>query len=684
MSEPIGTLEVALAHTARLLDREPALAAAQAGEILKAIPDHPAATLLLGVAQRRARDPAKSLATLRALIAVQPHWAQAHYEFGISLGVEGDTEAAVRALRHAVSIKPDMPDAWRALADRLAALDDLPGAQAAYAEQIRHSTQDPRLMEAAAYLCAGRLAPAEALLRAQLKQFPTDVAAMRMLAEVASRLGRYADAQALLARALELAPTFVPARHNYAFVLHRAGKSVEALAQLDHLLTTEPEHAGYLNLKAAVLARIGEVEEAIRIYERVTARYPTHAKIWMSFGHALKTAGRQDQAVDAYRKSIALSPQLGEAWWSLANMKTVAFDAEDRANMQRQLEREDITEEDRFHFHFALGKAFEDASVYVASFEHYACGNALRREIIAHDPAEDTEHVQRSMKFFRPEVFAARSGSGCPAADPIFIVGLPRAGSTLIEQILASHPLVEGTQELPDLAAIARELGGKKSRTAHSSYPEILAELSDDRLRQLGERYLEQTRIQRKTTAPFFIDKLPNNWAHVGLIHLILPNAKIIDARRHPLGCCFSGFKQHFARGQHFSYDLSDLGHYYREYVQLMAHFDRVLPGRVHRVIYEDMIEDTEREIRQMLDYCGLEFDERCLRFYENDRAVRTASSEQVRRPIFREGVDHWRHYDRWLAPLREALGSVLDSYPAVPDFFDGPAPLGAPKSETR
>jgi tetratricopeptide (TPR) repeat protein len=461
----------------------------------------------------------------------------------------------------------------------------------------------------------------------------------------------------------------VPARHNYAFVLHRAGKPEQALAELDRLLADDPGHAGYLNLKAAVLARTGDVEQALQIYEQVVARYPNHSKVWLSFGHALKTAGLQDRCIEAYRKTIALSPKLGEAWWSLANLKTVKFDATDREAMQQQLRRDDLTLEDRFHFHFALGKALEDAKDYEASFGHYARGNALRREIIAYDAAENASHVQRSKAFFTRELFASRAGVGCQAADPIFIVGLPRAGSTLIEQILASHPLVEGTQELPDLAAIAREIGGKKTRSEASLYPEIIAELTDDQLRALGERYLEQTRIQRKTDAPFFIDKLPNNWAHVGLIHLILPNAKIIDARRHPLGCCFSGFKQHFARGQHFTYDLEDLGRYYRDYVELMAHFDEVLPGRVHRAIYEHVVENTEGEIRRLLDYCRLAFDERCLRFYENDRAVRTASSEQVRRPIFRDGVDHWRHYERWLDPLKSALGDVLDRYPDVPVF---------------
>lgn len=667
--EPVGTLEVALAHTARLLQSDPELAAEQAAEILKAVPNHPAATLLMGVARRHGGNAGAAIEVLEPLARSQSRWAQVHHELGLALGADGKGEAAVAALRRAVKLKPDLPDAWRALGDHLTATGDAEGADDAYAHHIRYSTRDPRLMEAAAHLCENRIAPAEALLRTHLKQHPTDVAAMRMLAEVAARLGRYADAEALLSRALELAPSFIPARHNYAFVLHRAGKSAQALVEIDRLLAQEPRNPGYRNLKAAIFARVGEVEQSIELYEAVTQEYPNHPKVWMSFGHALKTAGRQEQCVNAYRRSLELAPQLGEAWWSLANLKTVRFTNADLDAMQAQLARNDLTLEDRYHFHFALGKALEDARQFEASFEHYAKGNALRREIVAYDAQENAAQVQRSKALFTPGFFAARPGAGCQAPDPIFIVGLPRSGSTLLEQILASHPLVEGTQELPDIVTIARELGGKKTRSDVSKYPEVIETLSGDDLRALGERYLQQTRIQRKTSAPFFIDKMPNNWAHVGLIHLMLPNAKIIDARRHPLGCCFSAFKQHFARGQHFTYGLEDIGRYYRDYVELMAHFDEVLPGRVHRVIYETMIEDTEVEVRRLLAYCGLPFDERCLRFYENDRAVRTASSEQVRQPIFRDGVDHWRHYEPWLGPLKDSLGSVLDAYPSVPRF---------------
>jgi tetratricopeptide (TPR) repeat protein len=635
--EPVGTLEIALSHTRRLLDHDPSAAAEQAREILKVIPRQPLAQFLLGLAYSANR--------------------------------QGDE--AIKALRRAVELKPDLPDAWRTLADHLTVAGDAAGADHAYAQHIRFSTRDPRLLEAGAALAENRISVAEALLREHLKQHPTDVAAIRMFAEVAARLGRYADAEVLLERALELAPSFLGARHNYAYVLQRQNKLARSLEQIERLLAADPRNPGFRNLHAAVLGRAGDYDRALKIYAEVVTEYPTNAKVWMSYGHALKTAGQQGECVSTYRRAIELSPQLGEAYWSLANLKTFRFSDADVAAIQNQLQRSELSEEDRFHFHFSLGKAFEDARDYAKSFEHYDHGNRLRREMVQYEADETSQHVRRSKQVLTRELFAAREGWGASAPDPIFIVGLPRAGSTLLEQILSSHPQVEGTMELPDIIDMARSLGGGRARGEASKYPEVLTEFSADQLRALGDQYIANTRIQRKTDAPFFIDKMPNNFAHIGLIQLILPRAKIIDARRHPLGCCFSAFKQHFARGQHFTYGLDDIGRYYRDYVELMAHFDAVLPGRVHRVIYETLVDDTENEVRRLLDYCGLPFDQRCLRFYENDRAVRTASSEQVRRPIYRDGVDHWQHYESWLEPLKRALGPVLESYPAVPERFD-------------
>jgi tetratricopeptide (TPR) repeat protein len=665
--EPVGTLDVALAHAEQLLASQPRLAAEQALEILAAVPNHPAATLLLGMAHRRSGDPSRALEVLRPLVAAQPRSGTAHRELGLALGDAGHGEEAVAALRKAVSLQPTMADAWRALGDHLYAMDDTAGADEAYAQHIRNSTHDPRLLEPALALAEGRIAVAEPLLRSHLKQFPTDVAAIRMLAEIASRIGRYGDAENLLARCLELAPSFNAARHNFAVILHRNNKPVESLAQVDQLLATEPRSPSFRNLRAVVLARLGDYDQAIRLYEQLLREYPKQARIWLSHGHALKTSGRQQESITAYRRSIELEPGLGEAYWSLANLKTFRFSEADVAAMEHQLERPEISPEDRLQFHFALGKAYEDAQQYERSFVNYAAGNRLRKAAVPYDAGLVHQQVASSRALFTPEFLEARRGGGCRAPDPIFVVGLPRSGSTLVEQILSSHSQIEGTMELPDVVGIVKELSGRTRLSEVSRYPEILAGMSADELRELGERYLRQTRIQRRTDAPYFIDKLPNNWAHAGLIHLMLPEAKIIDARRHPLSCCFSNFKQHFARGQNFTYSLDDLGRYYRDYVTLMAHFDAVLPGRVHRVIYERMVDDTELEVRRLLDYCGLPFEDACLRFYENDRAVRTASSEQVRQPIFRDAVEHWRHYQPWLGPLQDALGPALEAYPSAP-----------------
>jgi tetratricopeptide (TPR) repeat protein len=661
--EPVGTVDVALAHAQRLLDSDPSLAAGQANEVLRVAPAHPVATLILACARHRTGDPVGALEILEPLVRKQPNWAAAHYQIGLVLGAVQRGDEAVVALARAVELKPDLAQAWLALGDHLTAIGDAAGAEAAYAQHLKTSTRDPQLIEAAAALCENRIAPAELLLRRHLKRHPNDAPAIRMLAEVATRLGRLADAENLLAHCLELAPGFAMARHNYAIVLHRQNKLVEALREADHLLTYDASNPGYRILKANILARSGDLGESIDLYAGVLAEYPKQPKAWMSYGHSLKTAGRQEESVRAYRKSIELEPGLGETYWSLANLKTFRFTAPEVDAIRAQLGRTDLSAEDRFHFHFALAKSLEDAGAFEESFEHYLKGNSLRRAGIKYDPEAHSALVQRLRSLFTKEFFAEREGVGAEATDPIFIVGLPRSGSTLLEQILSSHPLVEGTQELPDIMQMAKVLAGKKTRDQPSRYPQVLAGMNREELRAIGEKYLQQTRIHRKTGTAFFIDKMPNNFLHVGLIHLILPNARIIDARRHPLGCCLSGFKQHFAHGQHFTYSLEEIGRYYRDYVELMAHYDAVLPGRVHRVIYESMVIDTELEVRRLLEYCGLSFDERCLRFFENERAVRTASSEQVRQPIYRDAVDHWHHYEPWLEPLKRALGPVLDGY---------------------
>ncbi|HEX6740348.1 MAG TPA: sulfotransferase [Sphingomicrobium sp.] len=518
----------------------------------------------------------------------------------------------------------------------------------------------PRLVEAAMAMNENRLDVAERLLKPHLKEDPFDVAAIRMLAELAARIGRWRDSEHLLRRAIELAPGFTAAKANLALVLGRMGRPAEAMELLEDVFALEPDEIGHWNLKAATLGRLGDFDEAIRLYEEVLSRTPQQARVWLSYGHMLKTVGRQAEGIDAYRKAIDVKPTLGEAWWSLANLKTVKFTAEDVAAMEQALETPDLGDEDRFHLDFALGKAMHDAGRTDDAFRHYAAANALRLKSQPYDRDKVTKAVDRCIALFSAEAFAERSG-GCDAPDPIFIVGMPRAGSTLVEQILASHSLVEGTSELPDIPALARTVG---------PYPKGMLDLSDEQRRELGQEYLKRAGVQRRTDRPYFIDKLPNNWLFVPFIRLILPNARIIDARRHPLACCLSNFRQHFARGQPFTYGLDTVGTYYADYVRLMAHLDAVLPGKIHRVIYERMVDDTETEVRALLDYCGLEFEPACLEFHKTERAVRTASSEQVRQPIYRDSTDEWQAYEAHLEPLKAALGSVLDCYPGAPASF--------------
>jgi tetratricopeptide (TPR) repeat protein len=517
----------------------------------------------------------------------------------------------------------------------------------------------PRLIEAAAALHENRLDIAERILKPHLKEDPYDVRAIRMLAELAARIGRLKDSETLLRRALEIAPNFNPARANLAMVLGRLGRPAEALELLDVLFEDEPETVGNLNLKAATLGRLGDFDDAIGVYEEVTRRAPNQPRVWISYGHVLKTVGRQEEGVAAYRKALALNPAAGEAWWSLANLKTVRFDDDDILAMRQASQAAELTDDDRFHIDFALGKALHDAGRSDEAFAHYAAANALRRKYHPFRRDDVTQLVDRSAELFTAEVL--KQAGGCAAPDPIFVVGMPRSGSTLIEQILSSHSLVEGTSELPDMPAVARQ---------DRRYPADAVTLDAEARRSAGETYMKRASVQRRTERPFFVDKLPNNWMFAPFIHRVLPNARIIDARRHPLGCCFSNVRQHFARGQDFTYDLEDLGHYYSDYVRLMAHMDAVLPGRVHRVIYERMVDDTEAEVRALLGHCGLAFEPQCLEFHKTERAVRTASSEQVRQPIYRDATEEWQRYEAHLEPLKDALGEVLDCYPEVPASF--------------
>lgn len=627
-----ANLQTALDHARSLLRHDPHLAAEQASEILEVIPGQADAILLLAQARNRTGDPAGALTTAEQIVRTVPSHA----------------------------------GAWRLIAGLQRAAGDERAAQAATARELAAATSDPRLMRAGQALVTHNIPEAEMLLRQALRDNPADIAAIRMLAEVAGRIGRYRDAENLLRRAIELAPEFDAARHNLALILFRQARPAEARVEVDRLLARDPGDRAARNLLAAVLSQLGEHDASIALYEELLAEHDGHPWLWLSHGHGLKTVGRTPEAIAAYRRAVAIRPETGEAWWSLANLKTFRFTDADVAAMRAALAGDRLNPEDRAQLDFALGKAHEDRGEDDAAVDHYLAGNAMRRRMVPYYPEDTTDHVDRSSAFFTADFFAAREGWGCPANDPIFVLGMPRSGSTLIEQILSSHSAVEGTSELADIGAIAKRLSGHVRRGEPSPYPANLADLSRDEVRALGEEYLERTQVQRHSGRPRFIDKMPNNWAHVGLIRLILPNATIIDTRRHPIGNCWSVFKQNFARGQAYSYDLADLGRYYADYVRLMARFDREMPGAVHRVFYEAMVEDSESEIRALLAAAGLDFEPACLAFHKTERAIRTPSSEQVRQPIFKDAVDHWQRFADRLAPLHDTLGTLVGDYPGT------------------
>jgi tetratricopeptide (TPR) repeat protein len=520
------------------------------------------------------------------------------------------------------------------------------------APQLRNPRRPPGLVTATEYLKAEKFAQAEPLVRGILESYPSDVAAMRLLTNIYIKTKRYSDAKNLLQRTLEVTPDDSLARNNYAVMLLRQQAFSDALKQVNFLLKTAPENPRYLLLKGSILLRMGQPTAALEIFEGVVQANPGQSAAQLSYGHALKTIGRLEESVAAYRRAIALSPTHGEAYWHLANLKTYRFTDDDITSMKAAITSATSGEGDQSYLAFALAKALEDRKQFDESFKYYHHANTIRSTRHRYDPKKNEHKAARQLRTCTAELFSSRAGQGCPASDPIFIVGLPRAGSTLLEQILASHSKVEGTAELPDIIAISRKLGECKPAKA---YPETLTELSPERLLELGEGYLQSTRIQR-SDRPFFVDKMPNNFLHIGLIHLILPNAKIIDARRQPMAGGFSCYKQLFAQGHTFSYKLSDIGHYYRNYVELMDHWDEVLPGRVLRVQYEEMVTDPKRQIHRLLNYCELPFEIQCLRFYETNRAIRTPSSNQVRQPIYTQGLEQWRHYDASLGPLKDAL----------------------------
>lgn len=617
--------------------------------------------MLLASALRLQADYAGAEILASNLVREIPNWAGAHFEQGMALGGLGQHADALAAFAQ-VERLGEVPGLWREIGAQHWAKGDKPAAAAAFLRHLASPLIESSLQEALTRQSAKDIDGAERAFTLHLKHYPDDVLALRYYAEFCSSQDRYDEAEGLLRRCLERAPTFELARFGLAMVLLHAHAVAPALEQAEHLLTMSPNRLEYMALKADALGRLGDFAGAASYLENILALYPGLGAMWVNLGHMLRALGRRVDCEAAYKKAISLNFPLGEAHWGLANLKTYRFQPSEISSM-RAYAAASKPSDDRTAVLFALGKALEDQRDYAGAFEAYDTGNRERRNVLPYEHDERDDSLRRAMTVYTPSFFEERRGFGSPSTEPIFIVGMPRSGSTLVEQILASHSAVEGTMELIELLMIARRLGQSEP------FPEIMRAQTTEACRALGEEYLARAQVFRKTQAPRFIDKMPNNFIQTGFIHLILPNARIIDVRRHPLACGFSNFKQHWATGQAFAYDLGDIGKYYRTYVELMAHFDSVLPGRVHRVIYEDLVATPEVETRRLLAACGLEFEERCLRFFENDRAVRTPSSEQVRRPVNRDGLDSWRPFEPWLGPLKAALGPVLDAYPAVPQM---------------
>ncbi len=593
-----------------------------------------------------------------------PRYARGHQEMGYTLMALNQTQHAISAFRTAVTLNDALLGSWRALAE-LTNQEAYPVIQQEAAQQIENLEALPKaLLQVRDLINEGRLAGAEQLCRLFLRRNPKHVEGMRLLAYLGVQTEVLDDAEILLENAVAFEPENLLARYDYMGVLYKRQKYEQAFQEAKFLLNQDPNNVRHQTAYANQCVAIGRFEEAIKIYEQVTPKVPDPAQVHLLRGHALKTIDKSELAITAYKEAYRARSSFGDAFWSLANLKTYRFEASEVEQMLNFVDSESIPSIDQIHLNFALGKHFEDHQDFEQSFQFYKTGNAVKQAAIGFDSALLSKRLKLQHEVCDAKLFSDREKSGVAASDPIFVVGLPRAGSTLLEQILASHPLVDGTQELPNIAAFAFELDGRRRLQDDPQYPACLSSISDEALRDMGQKYLDDTRIHRGN-APFFIDKMPNNFRHIGLIKLILPNAKIIDARRHPLACCFSGFKQLFASGQEFSYGLEDIGHYYQDYIDLMTHWNSVLPNFILTVHHEAVVFDLETQVRRMLDFCGLPFDAACLNFHRTERSVRTPSSEQVRQPIYQSGLNAYQPFEPWLAPLKTAIGdTILSEYP--------------------
>jgi tetratricopeptide (TPR) repeat protein len=656
----LSPIEAEVLRARGLLEKRQFAACLAAGEALLArVPENRDVFYLIAVSQRYLGRIADALRTLEQFEQLHPGYGRLFQERGHCLRAVGQNDAAIEAYGRAVALNGALPASWRALAElhRAAGRTE----QADNADRFaKHMATLPTPVVAATSLFAeGETYAAEQLIRQFLLQHGDHIEGMRLLAQIGIKLDVLDDAEFLLDSVLVFVPDYHAARYEYALVLSKRQKHRKALDEIRKLLTLEPDNTAFRTLEANARVGLGDHEEALRIYRELLQLVPRKEELHLSVAHALKTMGHQQEAIESYRASAAARLDYGDAYWSLANLKTYHFTGEELDRMRAAEAAPSTRLTDRYHLCFALGKALEDRGEYADSFQYYERGNQLKKDEIRYKPQLTERNTRLQKSVCTREFFASRPGVGCERPDPIFIVGLPRAGSTLLEQILASHSQVEGTMELSEIPRLVQQLQGRNSDDSQPRYPAVLADLSPEQLRQFGEKYITDTQVYRvgkPHAVPYFIDKMPNNFRHVGLIHLILPNAKIIDARREPMACCFSNFKQLFANGQEFTYSLQDIGRYYRTYVELMQHWDEALPGKLLRMQHEDVVEDLDGSVRRLLAFCGLPFEAACLEFWKTERNVRTASSEQVRRPIFKQGLDQWRHFEPWLGPLQEAL----------------------------
>ena len=643
-------------------------AATGAQRLLAAIPDNRDLLLIEAHSLRMLKQTEAALEALERLATYHPDFSQMFLERGLCHVAQRDAPAAISDLRMAVAINPALVMGWHMLGGLYRMTGDLRGADLAGRHHAHLASLPTPVVHAKVLYSDGEVDAAEMLIRRFLLEAGNHPEAMRLLAQIGHMRNVLDDAEALYEGVLTLVPDHDEARHEYVQVLIARHKFPQAREALGPLLRREPNNHAHRIQAATIKVGLGDFQSVIPEYRAMLTEIPgdtlearvRRADLNLWLGHALKTEARTEEAIAAYVAATTDRPDFGDAWWSLANLKTYRFPPEAIAVMQERLDDAATAEVDRIHIAFALGKGLEDAGDYEASWKAYERGNVMHRASNGYIPTVFETNTREQKRVCTSAFFAKRSGWGLEDASPIFVLGLPRSGSTLIEQILASHSMVEGTQELPDIQRIVHELQGRELDFDNPRYPAVLTDLDAEAVRQFGAQYIADTMPNRVMGRPYFIDKMPNNFRHVGLIHLILPNAKIIDARREPMACCFSNLKQLFAQGQEFTYGIEDIARYYRTYVELMDHWDAVLPGRVLRVQHEDVVDDLEASVRRILDYCGLPFEPACIEFHKTKRAVRTPSSEQVRQPIFRDGLDQWKKFEPWLEPLRKALGPEL------------------------